>query len=137
MARKTILLLAVLAVGCAATPKDAGVLETNDAIDDYVHVAELQEVDSIRYYAELTHTVITEKYNIISAGSERYLVTYFNNCYEMNDHNLKPDYRYDSHTLRARSDTFRGCRIEALHEVNKGQAQELIDLGKGPGFQDD
>lgn len=133
MSKKIILLLAALAAGCASAPNEQSVLEKNDAIDDYIHVAELKETDAIRSFSVLSHRVLTQKYIIISAGSDSYLATYIGNCYEMNDHNLKPDIRYESHTLRARSDTYRGCRIQSLHEVDKGQVQELIKLGKGPG----
>lgn len=135
MTGKFILFLAVLAAGCAATPEDDSVLKKNDAIDDYIKVAELTEVDSIRYLGELDHKLVTDKYNILYAGSDAYLVTYFRNCYQLNDQNPRPDIRYENHVLRARSDTYRGCRIASMYVVDPGQVKELIDLGKGPGEQ--
>jgi hypothetical protein len=98
-------------------------------------VAELNEVDSIRYFGPLDHKVVTEKYIIISAGKDDYLVTYIGNCYPLNDRNPRPDIRYENNILRARSDTYRGCRIASMYEVDAGQVKELISLGKGPGEQ--
>jgi hypothetical protein len=133
VASKIILLAAVLAAGCAGTTKDISVLDNNDAIDDYIQVADLKETDAIRYFRRLDHKVINKKYAIFSVGSNSYLATYVDNCQSVNDRDVRPDIRYDNHVLRARSDTYRGCRIKALYELDKGQVKELIDLGKEPG----
>lgn len=129
------LFTAVLLAGCAGTPEDESVLAKNDAIDDYIKVAELPEVDSIRYYGQLDHEVISKKYIIINAGDDSYLVTYVSNCYGRVDGTVKPDIRYDSGVLRARSDTYRGCRILSMHAIDKGHKQELLTLGGEPGEQ--
>lgn len=135
MARISVLFTAVLLAGCAGTPEDESVLAKNDAIDDYIKVAELPEVDSIRYFGQLDHEVISKKYIIINAGDDSYLVTYVSNCYGRDDGTLKPDIRYDSSVLRARSDTYRGCRILSMHAIDKGHKQELLTLGGEPGEQ--
>lgn len=121
-----------LLAGCAGAPADESVLTKNDVIDDYIKVAQLEEVDSIRYFGQLDHRVITRKYIIINAGNDSYLVTYVSNCYGMEDNTLKPDIRYDSNVLRARSDTYRGCRILSMHAIDRGQKQELLSLGDPP-----
>jgi hypothetical protein len=130
-----VLFAVALLAGCAGTPEDKSVLEKNDAIDDYIKVAELPEVDSIRYHGQLDHKVITKKYIIINAGNDSYLVTYVSNCYGRDDGTVEPDIRYDSGVLRARSDTYRGCRILSMHAIDKGQKQELLTLGGEPGAQ--
>lgn len=67
VAKHTCLLLAALAAGCAGAPGAPGapeapsVLEKNDAIDDYIQVAELKEIDAIRSFDQLSHKVVTEK----------------------------------------------------------------------------
>jgi len=132
VARITVLFAVFLVAGCAGAPADESVLAKNDAIDDYIKVAQLPEVDSIRYFGQLDHKVITKKYIIIDAGNDSYLVTYISNCYGMEDHSLKPDIRYEGNVLRARSDTYRGCRILSMHTIDKGQKQELLSLGDAP-----
>lgn len=133
MPKRVILIVAALAAGCATAPEEVSVLERNDAIDDYIRVAELAETDAIRSYGQLSHKVVTEKYIIIYDGSDAYIVTYMSNCRAVNDRNIQPDIRYESNVLRARSDTFRGCRIKSMHALSKEQAEELINLGKAPG----
>ena len=132
MARIAVLFVIAFAAGCAAAPEDDSVLRKNDAVDDYIKVAELEEVDSIRYYGQLDHRVITRKYIIVNAGNDSYLVTYVSNCYGRDDGTLKPDIRYEGNVLRARSDTYRGCRILSMHAIDKGQKQELLTLGDTP-----
>ncbi|MDH4055503.1 MAG: DUF6491 family protein [Gammaproteobacteria bacterium] len=135
MTRVSLLFAVALVTGCAGTPKDESVLEHNDTIDDYIKVAQLEEVDSIRYYGQLDHKVISKKYIIINAGNDSYLVTYISNCYRRDDHTLKPDIRYESSVLWARSDTYRGCRIQSMHAIDQGQKQELLTLGGESGEQ--
>ena len=135
MTRVSLLFAVALVTGCAGTPKDESVLEHNDTIDDYIKVAQLEEVDSIRYYGQLDHKVISKNYIIINAGKDSYLVTYFSRCHGVDDHNIKPDIRYDSNVLRARADTYRGCRIQSMHAIDQGQKQELLTLGGESGEQ--
>lgn len=135
MVRIAVLFAVALLAACAGAPEDESVLLKNDAIDDYIKVAQLDEVDSIRSYGQLDHRVLTKKYIIIDAGNDSYLVTYVSNCYGRDDGTLKPDIRYDSSVLRARSDTYRGCRIQSMHAIDKGQKQELLTLGGEPGEQ--
>jgi hypothetical protein len=130
-----VLFAVALLAGCAGAPANKSVLEQNDALDDYIKVAELEEVDSIRYFGRLDHKVISKKYIIINAGKDSYLVTYVSNCYALEDNKVKPDIRYDSNVLRARSDTYRGCRILSMHAIDEGQKQELLALGGTPGEQ--
>ena len=135
MTKHLLILIAVLAAGCAgsdASP-ESNVVTRNDAIDDFIEVEELQEVDAIRSRKTLHRTTITERYIILSDKSESYLVTFRRRCRELSDSHVTPDFRQDQHTIRARFDTYRGCRIESIYEVNEGQADELKSLGKASG----
>ena len=46
MTRVSLLFAVALVTGCAGTPKDESVLEHNDTIDDYIKVAQLEEVEA-------------------------------------------------------------------------------------------
>ena len=130
VAKHTCLLLAALAAGCAGAPEAPSVIEKNDAIDDYIQVAELKEIDAIRSFDQLSHKVVTEKYIIISDRRNNYLAAFARSCKELNKHEITPDIRHESNTLRARFDTIRGCQIRSLYEIGAGQAQELMKLGE-------
>ena len=136
LSKGLIALLAALILGCAGTPQeDESVIKQNDVVDDYIRVAELPETDVIRKRGELHHTVITGKYIILSDDKSSYLVVFRQRCreLELDDMDITPDLRYDLKVVRARFDTYRGCRIESLYEITKGQAQELLGLGEPPG----
>jgi hypothetical protein len=120
----------LLMVGCANSPNDDNVVARNDAIDDYIEVADLNEVDQIRVKRQLHHKVITEDYIIIYDDKDPYLAAFIRRCRELNDPDVTPDFRQDPNRLYAKFDTYRGCRMRALYEVTSGQAQELINLGK-------
>jgi len=91
----------------------------------------VKEVDQIRIRRQLHHKVITEHYIIIFDDRVPYLATFQRRCRELNEPDVKPDVRHESRKLRARFDTYRGCKIRTLHEVTSGQAEELLDLGAG------
>ena len=125
------ILVAVSVLGCASTPQeDESVIKQNDTVDDYIRVAELPETDAIRKRGQLHHTVITEKYIILSDNKGSYLAVFRQRCRELNELKVTPDIRNDLNILRARFDTYRGCRIQSLYEITEGQAQELLDLGE-------
>jgi len=133
--RLSVLFGVALVAACAGSPEDESALTKNDVIDDYIKVAQLEEVDSIRYFGRLDHQIISKNYIIINAGNDSYLVTYFSRCHGDDNHNIKPDIRYDSNVLRARADTYRGCRIMSMYAINQGQKQELLTLGGESGEQ--
>lgn len=121
-------------LGCASTPQEGeSVIQQNDAVDDYIRVAELPETDAIRKRGELHHRVVTEKYIILSDRKNSYLAVFRQRCRELNELSVTPDIRHDLNTVRARFDTYRGCRIQTLYEITAGQVQELLDLGEKSG----
>ena len=123
-------LVMVALTGCASVEEKESVIKKNDAIDDYVIVSELKKVDSIRSHESLNSKVITEKYIIVSDRRHSYLLTYKQACRELHETEVKPDIRRERNVLRARFDTYRGCPIRSLHEITKGQADELLELGE-------
>jgi len=132
-AKSLVALAAAMMLGCASTPEDESVIVKNDAVEDYIKVAELKEIDTIRKRGELHHTVVTENYIILKDQRNVYLATFRQRCRELDEREVRPDLRHDLNILRARFDTYRGCRIEHLYEIAEGQATELLVLGEKPG----
>lgn len=132
-AKSLVALAAVMVMGCASAPEDESVIAKNDAVEDYIKVAELKEIDTIRKRGELHHTVVTENYIILKDQRNVYLATFRQRCRELNEREVRPDLRHDLNVLRARFDTYRGCRIEHLYEIAEGQATELLVLGEKSG----
>lgn len=121
--------LGFLLAACAGGPENESVILKNDAIDDYIEVAELKDLDQIRINRELHHKSMTEDYILVYDGKDPYLLAFQRRCRELNEREVTPDYRYDARILHARYDTYRGCKIRSLYEVTKGQAEELLALG--------
>jgi hypothetical protein len=127
-------LVAASILGCASTPpEEESVIKQNDAVDDYIRVAELPETDAIRKRGELHYAAVTEKYIVLSDRKNSYLAVFSRRCREPAGRAVTPDIRRDANILRARFDTYRGCRIRTLYEITEGQAQELLGLGERPG----
>lgn len=130
LAKSLIALAAATMLGCASAPEDDGVIVKNDAVEDYIKVSELKEIDTIRKRGELHHTGVTEKYIILRDQKNAYLAAFRQRCRELDEREVMPDLRHDLKTLRARFDTYRGCRIQYLYEITEGQATELLELGE-------
>ena len=122
--------LLLMLAACASDSEKESVIAKNDAIDDYIKVAELKNIEQIRVKRQLHHKVLTEQYILIYDDRDPYLAVFARRCRELNETQVKPDYRYDANNLYAKFDTYRGCRLQALYEVSNGQAVELLDLGK-------
>ncbi len=120
----------VLMAGCVSAPKEEGVLKKNDAIDDYIKVAELKEVDAINSRGQLNSKIISEKYLIIYDRRSWYILEFKRRCRALYDTEVPADIRRERNVLRSRFDTYRGCAIRSLYEVAEGQADELIMLGE-------
>lgn len=133
LAKTLVALAAAMMLGCASAPEDDSVIVKNDAVEDYIKVAELKEIDTIRKRGELHHTAVTEKYIILRDQRNAYLATFRQRCRELDEREVTPDLRHDLNILRARFDTYRGCRIQSLYEITKGQVAELLELGERSG----
>ncbi len=130
MKAHSIVILAVLLAACAGTQEELGAVAKNDAIEDFITVTQLQSIDMIRARREINHKVITDRHIILSDRKSSYLASFNRRCIELDDRQITPDIRHDRNLIRARFDTYRGCRIERLYELTSGQAKELIDLGE-------
>jgi hypothetical protein len=119
-------------LGCSGTPTEppADVL----AIQDYIAVAQLVEVDKIRTYSNSGHeTLGNTRYIIFKTRRQDYLVEFDRDCRELIDNQrVTPDLRKDPYYLRPRMDTIRGCRIARAFELNEGQVEEIRSIGEAP-----
>ena len=130
---------AALLLAACATPQPTQEVEAGR---DYVAASELESVRHIRTDERWSYSQLNDRFVIVTALRKKYLVEFVRNCSELN-YPLEPhmiamgadvvDQRSDSRTLRASTDTIRGCRIEAFYPVTRDQVQELKNLGDAPG----
>lgn len=128
--RTTVFALFAVALAACAAPGDAEVPREELAIDDFIKVNELAELDKIRTMDQLTARDVNDTYVIVSTRRQDYLLEYFSRCYPRDDGRVEPDIRRDSRALYPGIDTFRGCRIKALYELEPGQAEELREIAR-------
>lgn len=121
MKRSMLLLIVALLAGCAAQPDT----KVDDAIEDFVAVSGLEELDSIKSREQFGIAELSERYILLRTRNDTYLARFTRRCYELNENQVTPDVRYDRWTLRARLDTIRGCRIEKFFAIDAAQAEEL------------
>ncbi len=135
VSRYLALLGAVAVAGCAASgaTQDSSAISKAKALEDYIEVGQLEELALIRTRDQIHYKVVSEKHIIIYDRKKSYLATFRRACRELKETHVTPDIRHDRNTIRARFDTIRGCRIESLYALDDGQAEELIQLGEGPG----
>ncbi len=129
--RYPMILAAAGLAACASAPEEIppDVL----AIQDYVAVAELTEVDKLRTDSTAhMQSLGNDRYILWVARRDTYLVEFGRDCWELRDRNVVADVRRDQNYLRARRDTIRGCRIGRAFEVDEGQIEEIKSLGDAP-----
>lgn len=114
--------------GCASQPRT----DETDAIADFIAVTELEPLDVVRYRQQFSYTQLTEDYVVLKTHDDYYLVEFTRRCRELNQNVITPDKRYDRNMLRAGIDTIRGCRIDKMFAIDKGQAEELEHIGTEP-----
>lgn len=121
MKRSTLVLMIALLAGCAGQSDT----KVDDAIDDFVAVSGLEEIDSIKAREQFGITELSERYILLRTRKDTYLARFTRRCYELNENQVTPDVRFDRWTLRARFDTIRGCRIQKFFAIDAAQAEEL------------
>lgn len=130
--RHALLVIAAALAGCSTTPEEipAGVI----AIQDYVAVAELPEVDKVATDSSARMQKFGNGYYVFWVSRRQtYLIEFTRHCWELtNSRDVTADIRRDSNYLRPRRDTIRGCRIGRAFEINEAQKQEIRDLGDAP-----
>ena len=123
------LVILVLQAGCAAR-KDPAV---SVAVEDFIAVAQLEELDKIRTRNDYSWEYLSERFIIVKTRDGEYLLRFQRRCRELYEVPVQPDIRFEPNLLRARFDTVRGCRIDKLYAIEPGQADELRQLGWAPG----
>lgn len=127
----------MLLAGCASQPDGAPEVDESNAVEDFVQINDLQEVDKARTNRRFEYDYITDHYVIIYAGRDAYLAQFIRRCPAVRDVHMRahaqPDIRHDAKTLQAGVDTIRGCRIKHIYEIDKAQALELEQIGVAPG----
>ena len=131
--RQIVLLAAIVALsGCATTRPDVD----KAAVDDFIAVRELPEVDRIRTESTDGWYELNDHYVIYQTGRGDYLFQFARRCWELDEHRVTPDKRWDGRTIRSRFDTLRGCRIAQIYGLTETDVTELKQLGDSPGEDD-
>jgi len=127
------LVTVALVLGACATGYDEREIE---AVRDYIAAAQLEELDSIRYFQQLSYRVVNDQFVTVPTRTGDYLVEFARICRELRELRFRPDMvdvRDDNRTLRARFDTIRGCRIEKIYAITEAQRDEIEEIGDAPG----
>jgi hypothetical protein len=131
---KAAALLAVSAcfAACAGTPETP---PDTRAIQDYIEVGELQEVDQLRTTLGRDEwEPLSRRFVIYTGRDGRFLLGFSRPCREMFDNTtITADKRYDRYVMRQGIDTLRGCRIDKIYPLTEAQAQEIEALAASAG----
>lgn len=125
--------ITTMLLSACASQEQAATQDTEQAVRDFVQVRQLAEADAMRTSNNDSWHEIDENFIIYEARSETYLLEFVRSCYELNELPVVPDQRKSGNTVRARFDTFRGCRIAKLFPLNEGEVEELKAIGESPG----
>jgi len=123
---------AMLLSGCA-THERAVTQDEEQAIRDYILVRGLEEVHRMRSSNSDSWDELDEYFIIYDTRRNTYLVEFNRACYELNENRVTPDLRWEANTIRARSDTIRGCQIDKIFVLTEADVAELKSLGELPG----
>lgn len=126
-------MLMVLAALLAACATQTGPGPDREAVQDFVAVRGLEEVDEIRTDTSNSWEELNNYYLIYKARRAEYLVEFTRKCWELDEQRVIADKRWDARTIRARFDTIRGCRISKIYALTEGELIELRELGESPG----
>jgi hypothetical protein len=104
-----------------------------EAVEDFVSVRALEEVDRIRSDSSDSYYELNAYYVIYQTRKGDYLFEFSRRCWELDERRVTPDKRWEGNTIRARFDTLRGCRIDKIFGLTEADAEELKELGEAPG----
>lgn len=125
-----------LVAGCAAQSTQE-TADKNLAIRDLIELSELEPVNRMRTDRFDGWNILTTEYLIYKTRRGDFLVEFGRPCWELQDPTtIVADERSDPNVIRARFDTIRGCRINAIYAVNEEQSEELFNIGEPPGSED-
>jgi len=123
---------AMLLSGCATQGREA-TQDEEQAVRDYILVRGLEEVDRIRSSNSDSWDELDEYFIIYDTRRNTYLVEFNRACYELNENRVTPDLRREVNTIRARSDTIRGCLVDKIFALTEADVAELKSLGELAG----
>jgi len=123
---------AMLVSGCA-TQERAVTQDEEQAIRDDILVRGLEEGDRMRSSSSDSWNGLDEHFIIYDARRSAYLVEFYRACYKLNETRVTPDVRREGNTIRARSDTIRGCPVDKIFVLTEADVAELKSLGETPG----
>jgi hypothetical protein len=123
---------AMIVSGCATQEREV-TQDEEQAVRDYIQVRGLEEVGRIRSSSGDSWDEIDEFFIIYDTRRDTYLVEFNRACYELNDSRVTPDLRREANSIRARSDTIRGCQVDKIYVLTEADVAELKALGESPG----
>jgi hypothetical protein len=130
MRRTTLLPIALLMAACVS---QSGPAADREAVQDFIAVRELEALDKIRTDSGDGFEELNEYYVLYKGRRAHYLFEFSRRCWELGDQRVVADERQDSRTIRARFETFRGCRIDKIYGLTEAESTELQQLGEAPG----
>jgi hypothetical protein len=128
------LMLAFIFASLAGCASQSGP-RADEAIEDFVAVSGLEEMDRIRTRDQFSTSELTERYAILRTRKDVYLVEFQRCPPKFNGNDVTPDIRFDANVLRTRFDTIRGCRIKKIFAIDEASAEELKMLAEAPGTE--
>jgi len=136
MRTAALIIAAFLLTACAGqdTEKQQAIDEAVQAVQDFIAVRGLEEVEKMSTSSRDSWESIENHYLVYKGRRDSYLVEFSRHCYELDDDSrIIPDERSQMGTIRARFETIRGCRIHKLYALTAEEAEELRNIGEAPG----
>jgi len=136
MKSASLLIAAALLIACAAQDEQEAKSTQDEvqAVRDFIEVRGLEKLDKMPSTNSDSWQTIGNRFLIYKGRRASYLVEFSRSCYEIHDDTrIVADKRWDSHTIRSRVDTIRGCRIHQIYGLTEGEAAELENIGEAPG----
>jgi hypothetical protein len=132
-----VLVLAAALLTACASQNEAEEQSTQDmtqAVRDYIEVRGLQETDKISTSSRDRWTALEDRFLLYEGRRETHLVEFNRRCWELDDSTrIVADVRRDAHSIRARFDTIRGCRIHRIFALRDDEVAELESIGEAVG----
>ena len=132
MNRIMALLAVALLAGCAAQEETMD-SDKEQAIRDYIASRQLAEADRIRTRSRDRTVELDPTFVLYKTINGSYLIEFAQACRALIDGEVIPDVRLQGETIRARSDTLRGCRIQYIYTLADHEATELENIGDSTG----
>ena len=132
----SLLIAATLLIACAAQDEQEAKSTQDEvqAVRDFIEVRRLEKLDKMPSTNSDSWQTIGNRFLIYKGRRASYLVEFSRRCYEIEDDTrIVADKRWDSHNIRSRVDTIRGCRIHQIYGLTENEAAELENIGEAPG----